>query len=162
MPWRPPGLSVSLRALREMGARGAVALLAAVSLAACAPSPTPHPVVEPAVVEPLDGGVARITLTERAAERIALEIDVSRLAPVTGERAPRLVVPFSSVFYTSDGAAWVYRSLQPLVFVREPISVASVVDGFAVLSEGEEGMTVVTVGAAELYGAESGLGAGAH
>ena len=145
-----------------MRARCLIALLTTVSLAACASPPTPHPVVEPAVVVPVDGGVARITLTEQAAARIALETDVTRVAQVTGEPTPRLVVPFSSVFYTSDGAAWVYRVLEPLVFMREPISVASVVDGRAVLSEGEAGMMVVTVGAAELYGAESGLGAGAH
>jgi hypothetical protein len=145
-----------------MRATGVAVLLIALALVACAAAPTPHPVTEPAVIEPTDGGVARITITERAAERLDLQLDTARMAQLPGEPTAQVVVPFSSVFYTSDGASWVYRSLAPLVFIRVPITVASVVDDLAVLSDGQPGMVVVTVGAAELYGAESGLGAGAH
>jgi hypothetical protein len=69
------------------------------------------------------------------------------------------VVPYSAVLYDPHGGEWVYTSPEPRVFVRQPIHIENVVGDDVVLVDGPpEGTAVVTVGAAELYGAEFGVG----
>lgn len=109
---------------------------------------------EPASVEPIEGSdISRVILTERAAERIELQT-----APV--QAAERLVViPYSAVFYGLSGETWTYTNPESLTFVRESIAVDHVEDGLAYLSSGPSaGAAVVTVGAAELFGVETGVG----
>ena len=75
--------------------------------------------------------------------------------PVSGTDEKRLVVPYGAVYYEAEGTAWVYVNPKPLVFERQRIVVKRVVGDLAVLSDGPPvGTTVVTVGAALLYGAE--------
>jgi hypothetical protein len=150
-------------ASRRLAALGVVAT---VSLAACAAPAAPHAAPDPAIVEEIEGpegsDLHRITLTERAAERLGIETAPAEMAAVEGSASDRLVIPYSAVFYTADGSAWAYTNPEPLVYMRAPLDVDYVADDLAVLADGEEAMTVVSVGAVELYGAESGLGAGAH
>jgi hypothetical protein len=59
------------------------------------------------------------------------------------------------VYYDGKGAPWVYVNAKPLTFERQRIGVERVTGDLAVLSEGPPvGTSVVTVGAALLYGAE--------
>lgn len=77
---------------------------------------------------------------------------------LSGSNTPRKVVPYSAVLYGVNGETWVYTSPEPLVFVRQPIAIDYIEDDLAILSEGPEaGTAVVTVGAAELFGAETGV-----
>lgn len=70
----------------------------------------------------------------------------------------RKVVPYAAVLYGVNGETWVYSNPEPLVFVRQPILIDYIEDDLAILSEGPEaGTAVVTVGAAELFGAETGV-----
>jgi hypothetical protein len=113
---------------------------------------------EPAYVEPIEGGsLNRIVLSERAAERIALAT-----TPVTDDAssgAPRKVIPYAAVIYSPNGETWAYTSPEPRVFVREAIEVERIEGDMAILTAGPDaGTEVVTVGGAELLGAESGLG----
>ena len=110
----------------------------------------------PAVLEPLEGtGLARVRLTERAAERIDLLTTPVREAPGAGSGTPQTVVPYSSVLYDADGLTWVYTSPEPLVFVRAPIEVERIDGSLAFLSEGPpSGTAVVSLGAALLLGTE--------
>ena len=114
---------------------------------------------KPATLERVVGadGLYRVTLTARAAERIGIETaEVG--AGVEARRAQR-VVPFSAVIYQPDGGTWTYTSPEPLVYLRQAITVETVDEGLAFLSEGPPtGTVVVTVGAAELLGVESGIG----
>ena len=72
-----------------------------------------------------------------------------------GSETPKKVVPYSAVIYGASGDAWVYTSPEPAVFVRRQVTIEDIDDGTAVLSDGPPvGTQVVTVGAAELYGAE--------
>ena len=72
-----------------------------------------------------------------------------------GSDTPKKVVPYSAVIYGASGDAWVYTSPEPAVFVRRQVTIEDIDDGTAVLSDGPPvGTQVVTVGAAELYGAE--------
>jgi len=62
------------------------------------------------------------------------------------------------VLYGVHGETWVYTNPEPLVFIREPIVIDYIEGDLAVLSEGPEaGTAIVTVGAAELFGTETGV-----
>jgi hypothetical protein len=77
---------------------------------------------------------------------------------LSGDGGPRKVVPYAAVLYGVNGETWVYTNPKPLVFVRSPITVDYIEGDLAVLSEGPEiGTAVVTLGAAELFGTETGV-----
>jgi hypothetical protein len=102
-------------------------------------------------------GIMKVTLEARAAERIGLQT-----APVRQEMvgsANRLVVPYGAIMYDAKGNTWTFTNPQPLVFVRHKIVVDRVEGDRVILSEGPPaGTVVVTVGAAELMGAEHKYG----
>lgn len=75
----------------------------------------------------------------------------------TGDR--RAVVPYSALIYDLNGDTWVYISPEPLVFMCHPVTVEYIEGDRAILSDGPPvGTTVATVGVAELYGADTGIG----
>ena len=77
--------------------------------------------------------------------------------PLSSGAGTRKVVPHGAVLYDAQGKTWVYTNPEPLVFVRHPISVDYFDGDRVVLSDGPApGTMVVTVGAAELFGAEHG------
>ncbi|HEX6306474.1 MAG TPA: hypothetical protein VFZ76_19900 [Anaerolineales bacterium] len=77
---------------------------------------------------------------------------------MSGNGALRKVVPYAAVLYGVNGETWVYTNPEPLVFVRSPITIDYIEGDLAVLSEGPEvGTAVVTLGAAELFGTETGV-----
>jgi len=89
-----------------------------------------------------------------------LEIGQAVLVEFTlsAQEALRKVVPYAAVLYGVHGETWVYSNPEPLVFVRRPIVVDYIEGDQAILSEGPEvGTAVVTVGAAELFGTETGV-----
>lgn len=68
------------------------------------------------------------------------------------------VVPYAAVLYGVHGETWVYSSPEPLVFVRQPIVIDYIEGDQAYLLEGPQvGTAVVTVGAEELFGTETGV-----
>lgn len=76
-----------------------------------------------------------------------------------GSGALKKVVPYSAVIYDLTGGTWVYTSPEPLTYVREPISVDYIEGDMAVLADGPDvGTLVATVGVAELYGIDTGVG----
>lgn len=113
--------------------------------------------VEPASVEEVGADLWRIELTQKAAERTGIETTAVAMSGVDGE--DRLVIPYSSVMYHFDGTTWTYTNPSELNYVREPIVIDFIEGDVAVLEEGPEvGTVVVSVGAAELYGVEFGIG----
>jgi ABC-type oligopeptide transport system substrate-binding subunit len=110
-----------------------------------------------ATVEPIEGSdVARVTLSEDAARR--LDITTAPIAALGGGTA-RTAMPYAAVLYDPNGDTWAYTNPEPLVFVRSPITVVTIEGNRAVLSDGPAaGTQVVTVGAAELLGAEYEVG----
>ena len=106
-------------------------------------------------------GIMKVTLDARAAERIGLETAPLREEMVTlaGNSAMRKVVPYGALMYDKKGATWTFTSPQPLVFVRAAVTVQDIEGDRVILSEGPPpGTVVVTVGAAELMGAEHKYG----
>jgi hypothetical protein len=141
-------------------------IVAVLPLAACGGGAdgTAASAEEPATVETVEGsdGLSRITLTAEAAER--LDVQTTAVRAVGNGAAQRTVIPYSAVLYEPDGDTWTYTSPESLTFVRAPIVVETIDGESAVLSQGPPlGTKVVTVGVAELFGAENGIGAdGGH
>jgi hypothetical protein len=108
----------------------------------------------PAYVEAVEGtDLSTVTLTAKAVERLAIETATVETNG-TGK-----VIPYSAVLYSPTGETWAYVSPKSLTFVRYSIVVDRIDGDKAYLSEGPTaGTKVATVGIAELYGAESGLG----
>jgi uncharacterized protein YbjT (DUF2867 family) len=106
--------------------------------------------LEAATLEEVDGQeVSRITLTEKAAERLGLA--TGAVETVEG----KLQVPYSALIYDATGGTWVYTNPEPLVFVRAPVAVERIEAPAVKLASGPQpGTRIVTVGAAELLGAE--------
>jgi hypothetical protein len=132
----------------------AALVIAVLLLSACAQGTSEVGETEPVQVKPTDGtNLARLTLTEQAAKRLDI-----KTAP-TGTSGRQTAIPYSAVLYDKDGDTWVYTNPEHLVFVRAPIIVDRVRGDLAFLSQGlPPGTEVVTVGAAELFGAEFGVG----
>jgi hypothetical protein len=109
-----------------------------------------------------DTGLKRVTLAQAAADRLAIQTTVvaeTKVATSSGTKVARQVVPYPAVLYDVNGAAWVYTVPEPLVYVRHPVTVDYVEGDRAFLSKGPpRGTEIVTVGVAELYGIEVGVG----
>jgi hypothetical protein len=132
----------------------AAALLPATAPRAASPAEAaPH--VKPARIEPIDGtSLRRITLTERAAQRLDIQT-----AEVVQDPAGDRMVPYASIFYDLSGAAWIYTNPEPRSFVRHKVLVERINGASAHLKDGPPaGTRVVTIGVAQLYGAEKGIG----
>ena len=77
----------------------------------------------------------------------------------SGGGEKRKIIPYAAVLYDAKGNAWVYTNPEPLVFIRQPIQIDTIVGDEVLLVEGPPaGTAVVTVGGAELYGTEFGVG----
>ena len=155
--------------MRSVGLWILAPLLAALPLAACHQSPADaaeH--TKPATVEPVEGSeLSRVLLSARAAERLGIETVAVRDTQITfipasvssAGPAQWRVIPYAAVLYDPNGDTWTYTSPDSLVFVRHPISIEDIEEDVAVLSNGPpSGTPVVTVGAAELFGTEFGVG----
>lgn len=108
----------------------------------------------PATIEPTsESGIRRITLTDLAAKRLGIEV-----GPVTAAEG-RLQVPYSALLYDTTGGEWVYVNPEGKVYKRAAVKVDRIDGDTMYLLKGPDaGTKVVTVGAAELYGAEFEVG----
>jgi len=134
-----------------------VLIMTGLQLSACAPKAAKVEFVPPSVLEPIEGSdIQRVILTEKAAERLDIQTSPVRDEQVNG--SARKVVPYAAVIYDLSGATWVYTNPAPLSFVRESITIDFIEGDQVVLNDGpSSGTEVVTVGVAELYGAETGV-----
>jgi hypothetical protein len=124
-------------------------------LGGCNQATTSAPTEEAIHIEEQESGLKQLTLSQKAAERLGVET-----AEVAGSGSA-LTVPYAAVIYDAQGATWSYVNTGPLVYLREEIKVERINGDTAILSAGPAaGTPVVTIGAAELYGAEIGVGGG--
>jgi hypothetical protein len=129
--------------------------IAALALGACNSGTTSAPKVEAITIEEQDSGQKILTLSEKAAERLGVET-----AAVAGSGS-KLTIPYAAIVYDAEGATWTYVASQPLTYVRAQVMVEKVDGDVVLISSGPPaGTQVVTTGAAELYGAEIGVGGG--
>lgn len=138
----------------------AVPALAVLLLAACAPSSSTPAAKDPAVVveKNAETGLSKLTLSAKAAERLG----IATTAVVDPQDGPgKTAVPYAAVIYDASGKTWAYTNSGGLVFVRHAITVDRIQADRAVLTAGPPiGTLVVTVGVAELWGIETGVGGG--
>ena len=142
----------------------ALGLAAAACGRAAATGPADAGYGEPAKVEPVKGtDLSTVTLTEQAAQRLGIqtaEVREVRVPAVKGGGSRKLV-PYSAVLYDENGETWAFTSPKNLTFLRQRVAVDYIEGDRAFLLEGPPaGTEVVTVGAAELLGAELGVGEG--
>ena len=118
-------------------------------LAACGPKTTTTEKINPVTLEEIEGSeLKRVILTDKAAERIDVQTDA-----VSG-----MVIPYAAVIYDIEGNTWIYTNPAPLTFVRAPIEIDHIEGDQAFLSQAlESDAPIVTVGVAEIYGAETGV-----
>jgi hypothetical protein len=167
-----------------------VLIIAGLQLSACTKKSDTSSKSAPAQVERIEGtDLKRVTLTEKAAERLGIKtapvherpgaqprlvraelmassgadagVVQKALRSVESTAEPGLVkvVPYAAVLYDARGNTWVYTNPKPLTFVRHAIHIDYIEGDLAVLSDGPpSGTEVVIVGAAELFGAETGIG----
>jgi hypothetical protein len=104
---------------------------------------------QPVTVVAVQGtALHRLTLTAKAVRRLGIQ---------TVPLQPK-VIPLSAVLYDKDGNIWTYTSPAPLTFVRARVTLGRASGDRAVLVAGPPaGTPVVTVGGAELFGAEYGV-----
>ncbi len=116
------------------------------------PTPSEGDVLEAAHVEEGDGPM-RIILTQDAASRIDL-----RTATVEQD-GDAVVVPDSALMWDGGGTAIVYEEVDDLTYSPVTVELDHQNDGRAWLVSGPEaGAVVVSLGAAELYGVQHGIG----
>lgn len=113
---------------------------------------------EPASIELIDGtDLYMITLTERAAERLDIQLEMVLLEQVSD--AEQLVVSYGALIYDINGNTWIYISPAPLTFYRVPVTVDYIEGERVYLLDGPPaGTEVAVVGVPELYGIDTGVG----
>jgi hypothetical protein len=123
-------------------------------LAACSDDAGDAKAAPPAIAEEIPGAKEKkITLTEKAAERIGLETTTVQ----TGAGG-RTVIPSSALYFAPEGTAWTYVNTGPLQFLREKVQVDKFDGDSVILTDGPEaGTEIVSIGAALLYGVETGI-----
>ena len=128
-----------------------LACAASIGLSGCAAvKPAAVPTGEaPASMEKV-GDLNRLTLTDKAVERLGLTTE-----KVT--KGSALEVPYGALIYDGAGKTWVYTNPEPRTYIRAAVIVDKITGDKVQLRSGPPaGTDVVTVGAAELFGAEFG------
>ena len=142
---------------RRLPLAAAVCAALVFALPACAqPVAAPAHVGEaPAKVEKnATTGIAKLTLTENGFKRIDVKTET-----VAAGAGTDVLLPYAALMYDASGKTWVYANPAPRVYERQAVTVTRVEGGVVTASAGPAvGTAVVTVGAAELFGAEFNTG----
>jgi hypothetical protein len=110
-------------------------------------------------VEDDDLGEAVYFRISDAGQTLPVGQNVRVTITLAGNGSPQKVIPYAALLYDLRGETYVYFNPEPLVYIRVPVTVDYIVGDTAVLIDGpDEGTQVVTVGVAELYGADTGVG----
>ena len=113
---------------------------------------------KPVTIEKGAGKPTKLTLTERAVERLGLQTSPVRPATLTRGGAAGIAIPFTALLFDKKGQAATYLVLGPRTYTRSPVVVDHYAGELAVLRSGPPvGASVVTAGSAELSGSEAGL-----
>lgn len=143
--------------------KSVVLLLAVVSLwlVSCQEKTGNYVEIHPAHIEHIEGSpFSKLELTDKAIERTDIKIgEVAEELVSHSEPRVTLTIPYAALIYGPHGETWVYTNPESHTYVRAEVKVDFIRDNKAYLMEGPPvGAKVVSQGAAELYGAESGVG----
>ncbi len=141
-------------------------VLAGLALSACgSSSQAPTPPAGRLVTVP-GSSTGKILLTQTGAQRIGIQttavlgVPGPRRQGAAGRSAstPNVIIPYSSLVYAPSGATYAFISPSALVFTEVPVTVARIQgDSVYVLNGPKPGSRVVTVGAEELLGVQTGV-----
>ncbi len=136
-------------------------LLVVLLLAACNGGSEQAVHEEPAqVVEVAGSEFNKVILTARAAERLGIQSEPVREESIDG--SIKLVIPYAAIIYGLHGETWAYMRNpggESFTFVRTPITIDRIEGDMVILTDGPAvGTDIVTVGVAELYGTDTGVG----
>ena len=100
-------------------------------------------------------GLSRLTLSAKAAERLGIATGT------VSASGAGTAIPYAALVYDKAGKTWVYTNPEGRDYVRQAIEVQRIEGDLAFLSSGPPvGTAVVTVGTAELWGVDTGVGGG--
>ena len=115
------------------------------------------PVAAPPSANPTAGTVDLFYALDNPDDEYGPGQRVGATLPLKGP-ADALTVPWEAIVYDIHGGAWVYEKTADRTYTRRRVVVRYVTDGTAVLASGPPaGTPVVTAGAAELFGTETGF-----
>jgi hypothetical protein len=155
-----------------------IALLLSLAVAGCGSTSSPSIPASGALVNATSKSPGQIILTRLGADRIGLQTSRAHAVPVpppivrtkvvAGVRhvitipAPKpastVTVPYSSVIYDPSGKTYLFTNVRPLTYVEVPITVDHISGSSVYLKTGPKpGARVVSVGAEELYGVQTGV-----
>ena len=147
----------------------AFAALVVVALAGCGTTHYAAPPVSGRLVGVAGSQSGQIQLSALGAQRIGLQLaPAGRVAPPKprhhGKGAPapsssgNVTVPFSAIVYAPDGDTFAFARTGPLTYEEMPIVVDHISGDSAYLKKGPKpGTEIVSVGAEELYGVQTGV-----
>lgn len=135
-----------------------LASAACAGVAGCGGS-TPQRVPVSARIEPAAGSSSgRIVLSRLGAQRIGLHTVRAHAAPTPQRLHGMVVVPYSAIVYDPSGQTFAFVSPARLTYVEVQVAVDHIAGRAAYLTRGlRPGDQVVSVGAEELYGVQSGV-----
>ena len=132
-------------------------LIGALALSGCAKTTTLAATrKEPFKLEKIEGTERkRIRLEPKAVERLGIQTEtVTEVAAAEGAHV-RIRVPYGALLYDTKGGTSVYTVPEPLLFVRQAVTVESFDGDVVLLKAGPApGTAVVTAGGSELTGIE--------
>jgi multidrug efflux pump subunit AcrA (membrane-fusion protein) len=140
--------------------RSLAAVLVAVGIAVsgCGSTSTPAMPAAGKLVHVAGSPGGHVVLTPSGAQRLGVETATVRATRAHGASGPSLLVPYSSLVYDPNGNTYVFISLSALTFAEVPVSVGQISGDSVYLLRGPAaGARVVTVGAEELYGVQTGV-----
>jgi hypothetical protein len=106
------------------------------------------------VVPAAGTNVNQVILNAQSAGRLGIVTTPVRRIAASGAT----VVPVSAVLYDKDGGTWVYTNPTAFTYVRAGVVLGGIDNDMWALTSGPApGTAVVTVGGAELLGAEQGV-----
>jgi hypothetical protein len=164
-----------------LGARrplAGIAILLGLVAAGCGSSSTPSIPASGVLVNATSKSPGQIILTPVGASRIGLQTSTARAVPVpppivetkvvagvkhviripAPKPASTVTVPYSAIIYDASGRTYVFTKIRPLTYVEVPIAVDHISGNSAYLKTGPKpGARVVSVGAEELYGVQTGV-----
>ncbi len=150
------------------------------ALAGCGSSSTPSIPASGRLVGASGTSPGQIVLSQLGAQRIGLRTAkasavgapaaVTKTTVVAGVKhtttvhpappagSPTVIVPYSALIYDPSGHTYVFTNTGPLTYVEIPIIVDQITGNSAYLVKGPKpGAAVVTVGAEELFGVQTGV-----
>lgn len=134
----------------------ASSVIAGLLLSACGSSPQTATTPAGRVLSLPGSKTGEVVLTRTGAERIGVRTAVVRAATTPG--GSNAIIPYSALVYAPDGSTYAFMSRSALIFTEVAVDVDHIDGSDVYLLKGPKpGSRVVTVGAEELLGVQTGV-----